>query len=180
MSMRSVVAFNKPLINQAHLRVLPNNVRGFHAARPMAMGMTKSRAFGGDRIYPSSGSYIQGTVNDPTKYPSPDRYHGSYHWAFERLISVALVPLCAAGAVKHGVSGVVDGGLSVALLLHSYMGFENVMVDYVEKRKFPMMAPIATWIIRALTVATGVGLYGMFEALTMQNSTRVRKDGFRS
>ncbi|WFC98707.1 membrane anchor subunit of succinate dehydrogenase, Sdh4 [Malassezia yamatoensis] len=135
MSMRSVVAFNKPLINQAHLRALPNSVRGFHAA------------------------YIQGTVNDPTKYPSPDRYHGSYHWAFERLISVALVPLCAAGAVKHGVSGVVDGGLSVALLLHSYMGFENVMVDYVEKRKFPIVAPIATWAIRALTVATGVGLY---------------------
>ena len=33
MSMRSVVAFNKPLINQAHLRVLPNSVRGFHVGR---------------------------------------------------------------------------------------------------------------------------------------------------
>ncbi|KAI3628183.1 membrane anchor subunit of succinate dehydrogenase, Sdh4 [Malassezia furfur] len=159
MSMRSVVGLNKQLPSQAYMRVLASGVRGFHAARPAAVGVSKPRAFGGDRIYPSSGSYIQGTVNDPTQYPSPDRYHGSYHWAFERLVSVSLVPLCAVAAVKHGMSGAVDGALSVALLLHSHMGFENVLTDYVEKRKFPIAAPITTWFVRALTVATGIGLY---------------------
>lgn len=102
-------------------------------------------------------------MNDPTQYPSPDRYHGSYHWAFERLISVSLVPLCAVAAVRHGMSGAVDGALSVALLLHSHMGFENVLTDYVEKRKYPVAAPITVWFVRALTVATGIGLYGTYQ-----------------
>lgn len=61
------------------------------------------------------------------------------------------------------MSGAVDGALSVALLLHSHMGFENVLTDYVEKRKYPVAAPITVWFVRALTVATGIGLYGTYQ-----------------
>jgi CybS, succinate dehydrogenase cytochrome B small subunit len=50
-------------------------------------------------------SYIavyKGTVNDPTDFPPPSKSHGSYHWAFERLLSAGLVPLTAAAFVKSG------------------------------------------------------------------------------
>lgn len=101
-------------------------------------------------------------MNDPTVYPKPDATHGSYHWAFERLISASLVPICAVAAAKHGMSGVVDGVLSVTLLLHSHIGFENVVTDYVEKRKFPVAGPALNWFIRSFTVASAIGLYGTY------------------
>ncbi|WFD15341.1 membrane anchor subunit of succinate dehydrogenase, Sdh4 [Malassezia arunalokei] len=132
MSLVSIVGLNKALPFQSALSMA---TRGFHAA------------------------YIKGTVNDPAEYPAPNAAHGSYHWVFERVIAVSLIPLFAAATVKHGACGMVDASLSVALLLHSHMGFEQVLIDYVEKRKFPKTGPIAKWILRAATLTAAVGLY---------------------
>lgn len=109
-------------------------------------------------------AYIKGTVNDPAEYPKPNAAHGSYHWAFERVIAASLIPLFAAATVKHGACGMLDASLSVALLLHSHMGFEQVLIDYVESRKFPKAGPIAKWILRAATLSAAVGLYGTYSA----------------
>jgi hypothetical protein len=49
---------------------------------------------------------IPGTVNDATKFPPPDRAHGSYHWAFERVLSAALIPLTVGAAVTSGTAHV--------------------------------------------------------------------------
>jgi succinate dehydrogenase (ubiquinone) membrane anchor subunit len=105
-------------------------------------------------------AYIKGTVNDPTTYPPPSAAHGSYHWAFERGLSVALLPLIAAGAVKHGASGVLDGVLALSLVVHSHIGFDCIIADYLHKRKFPVIGPATSWTLRAATVASLVGLYG--------------------
>merc|ERR1712072_898897 len=35
-------------------------------------------------VLPQDGSFIKGTVNDPTEFPTPNKAHGSYHWTFER------------------------------------------------------------------------------------------------
>jgi len=107
-------------------------------------------------------AYIKGTVNDPVEYPAPNAAHGSYHWVFERVIAVSRIPLFAAATVKHGACGMLDASLSVALLLHSHMGFEQVLIDYVEKRKFPKAGPIAKWLLRAATLTAAVGLYGTY------------------
>lgn len=79
MSMRSFVGLNKQLPSQAYARVLASGVRGFHAgmslyylrtlantrpARPTAVSASKPRAFGGDRIYPSSGCMLMKEVRD--------------------------------------------------------------------------------------------------------------------
>lgn len=42
---------------------------------------------------------IKGTVNDAVAFPTPNKAHGSYHWAFERLLSASLVPLTVAAGV---------------------------------------------------------------------------------
>lgn len=109
---------------------------------------------------PPLSAYIQGTVNEPTSFPPPSAAHGSYHWAFERLISVALVPLFAVGAVKHGSSGILDGSIALTLLVHSHIGFDACLADYLHKRKFPIAGPIGTWGLRAATIGALVGLYG--------------------
>lgn len=104
-------------------------------------------------------AYIKGTVNEPTEYPLPNPSHGSYHWAFERLIAASLVPMCAVATVKHGACGTLDATLSAALLLHSHIGFDAILKDYLEKRKYPFVGPLAAWLLRGATVATAVGLY---------------------
>lgn len=62
-------------------------------------------------------------MNDPTPFPAPNRAHGSYHWAFERLLSAGLVPLTAAAFVTSGSNyPVVDGLLGISLVMHSHIG----------------------------------------------------------
>ncbi|PWN54371.1 hypothetical protein IE53DRAFT_189665 [Violaceomyces palustris] len=104
-------------------------------------------------------SYIKGTVNEPTSYPTPNAVHGSYHWAFERAVSVALIPMVAVGMVKHGASGLFDGVLALTLLVHSHIGFDCCLQDYLHKRKFPIAGPLASWTLKAATLGTLVGLY---------------------
>jgi succinate dehydrogenase (ubiquinone) membrane anchor subunit len=71
----------------------------------------------------------------------------------------------------------LDGLLGVSLVIHTHIGvrytclvpntvflttyfqFDSVLVDYVHKRKFPVLASIATWTLRTATVATLVGIY---------------------
>ena len=38
-------------------------------------------------------------------------------------------------------------------------GFDQVLLDYVHKRKFSVAGPAAMWALRGATVATLVGLY---------------------
>lgn len=65
----------------------------------------------------------KGTVNDPTTFPPPSKSHGSYHWAFERLLSAALVPMTAAAFVTSGSNyPILDGILGVSLVMHSHIG----------------------------------------------------------
>ena len=127
---------------------------------------------------------LKGTVNDPTTFPPSSRSHGSYHWAFERLLSASLVPLTAAAFVTSGSNyPVLDGLFGVGLIMHSHIGvcfilsrtfetqavglkfeisppkFDCIVVDYLPTRKFPVIGQIAKWGLRTATVATLVGIY---------------------
>lgn len=109
---------------------------------------------------PPLSAYVKGTVNDPTTFPDPHPSHGSYHWAFERAISIALVPLFAAGAVKHGASGFLDASIALTLVVHSHIGFVACLDDYLHARKYPIAGPLASWTLKAATLASLAGLYG--------------------
>ena len=66
---------------------------------------------------------IRGTVNDATTYPPPAKSHGSYHWAFERILSASLVPIMGAAVVTSGSTyALIDALLGVSLVMHSYIG----------------------------------------------------------
>ena len=62
-------------------------------------------------------------MNDPTTFPPPNKSHGSYHWAFERLLAASLLPITGAAFVTSGSAyPVLDGILGVSLVMHSHIG----------------------------------------------------------
>ncbi|KAJ3798270.1 SDHD, membrane anchor subunit of succinate dehydrogenase [Lentinula aff. detonsa] len=97
--------------------------------------------------YVPGGPIYKGTVNDPTTFPPPSKTHGSYHWAFERLLSAALVPMTVTAFATSGTNyPLFDGILGLSLIIHSHIGF-------------PVFGPIIRWTLRAATVGTMVGVY---------------------
>ncbi|KAH7868877.1 CybS-domain-containing protein [Lentinula edodes] len=47
----------------------------------------------------------------------------SYHWAFERLVSAALVPMTVAAFATSGTNyPIFDGILGLSLIIHSHIG----------------------------------------------------------
>ncbi|KAG8215909.1 SDHD, membrane anchor subunit of succinate dehydrogenase [Butyriboletus roseoflavus] len=118
------------------------------------------RAASSSTQYVPGGPIYKGTVNDPTTFPPPSKTHGSYHWAFERLLSAALLPMTAAAFATSGTAyPVLDGLLGISLVMHSHIGFDAILVDYLHERKFPILGPLTTWTLRATTVGVLVGVY---------------------
>ncbi|RXW20050.1 hypothetical protein EST38_g5815 [Candolleomyces aberdarensis] len=110
--------------------------------------------------YVPGGPIPKGSANDATTFPPPSPTHGSYHWVFERSLSAALIPLTAAAFVTSGSNfPIVDNLLGLSLVIHSHLGFNQAVVDYLHTRKFPVIGRIATWGLRTLTAATLIGVY---------------------
>ncbi|RKF72568.1 Succinate dehydrogenase cytochrome b small subunit, mitochondrial [Golovinomyces cichoracearum] len=97
--------------------------------------------------------------NDPAPIPSPEPSHGSYHWTFERLISAGLIPLTIAPFAAGSLHPTMDAILCGAILIHSHIGFEAVIIDYLPRNRVPKTRLFFWWMLRAATVAVGVGLY---------------------
>ncbi|KAF9524513.1 mitochondrial inner membrane protein [Crepidotus variabilis] len=145
---------------------LPRALAARHFARSSLLVRHASTATTGEDAkykYVPGGPILQGTVNDPTTFPPPNPSHGSYHWAFERLLSAALVPMSAAafvGSANPSVGAAVfDGVLGLVLVMHCHIGFDASVVDYLHPRKFPVLGQVAKWGLRGATVATLVGVY---------------------
>ncbi|CAO1632911.1 unnamed protein product [Parajaminaea phylloscopi] len=137
-----------------HLRLMAAGAArcSFTTCRPLPASHPKASA---------SESYIKGTVNEATTYPPPSPVHGHQHWAFERVLSVALLPLTALAVAKHGSSGVLDAALGLSLVAHSHIGFDAIFTDYMHKRKFPIAGRIWPWAVRGASLAAIAGLYEM-------------------
>ncbi|KAF8579281.1 SDHD, membrane anchor subunit of succinate dehydrogenase [Ramaria rubella] len=110
--------------------------------------------------YVPGGPILRGSVNDPTTFPPPSKSEGSHHWAFERLLSASLIPLTGAAFATGGSSyPVLDGILGIGLVVHSHLGFDQIVIDYLHTRKFPVLGRIAKWGLRAATAGVLVGVY---------------------
>ncbi|CAG8511203.1 12230_t:CDS:2, partial [Acaulospora morrowiae] len=123
----------------------------FHVGRISAFHTTKHLGDG--------ASFIKGSVNEATKFPPKDKVSGSYHWDFERLLSVSLIPLTVA-SVMNGAHPITDLCLGVILPIHCHVGFDAVITDYLPSRRTPVLNKISTWGLRATTL---IVLYGCYE-----------------
>jgi len=128
-------------------------------AMPGSMRVAAFHASGRRSILPALPQVIQGTVNDPAPTPPANPSHGSYHWTFERLISAGLVPLTIAPFAAGSLNPTMDAILCGAILIHSHIGFESIVIDYVPRKRLPKTRLVFWWGLRAATVLVGVGLY---------------------
>ncbi|CAN6638368.1 mitochondrial inner membrane protein Shh4p [Trichomonascus vanleenenianus] len=105
---------------------------------------------------------IVGTVNEATKTPKHDPVHGSYHWSFERILAVSIVPLTVAPfALQNGtLIPVLDATLGSLLVAHVHMGLQSCIIDYIPKRVYGKYHNVA---IYALTAGSVVALYGLYQ-----------------
>ena len=112
------------LINWKQLDMQPQKLSTFQAVvRRFSLSSLSSLLFGTEKQTSFPIAILKGTVNDPTTFPPSSRSHGSYHWAFERLLSASLVPLTAAAFVTSGSNyPVLDGLFGVGLIMHSHIG----------------------------------------------------------
>lgn len=75
--------------------------------------------------------------------------HGSYHWNFERVLSLATLPLMGT-AVVYGSIPAVDIALGIVLPLHIHLGFDTIIQDYIPERRnkvcFLVLLEMHIWI----------------------------------
>lgn len=55
---------------------------------------------------------------------------------------------------------ILDGILGVSLIIHSHIGFDSCIVDYLHERKFPIVGKIMPWLLR---IGTGLSVWGVYE-----------------
>ncbi|KAA6415550.1 MAG: succinate dehydrogenase subunit D [Lasallia pustulata] len=130
-----------------------------HNSLPGSMRVAAFHASARQAILPAGPQHIEGTVNDPAPVPDPSPTHGSYHWTFERLIAVALVPLTVAPFAAGSLNPVMDAALCATILIHSHIGFESVIIDYIPAKRLPKTRTLFWWGLRGATLLVGVGLY---------------------
>lgn len=115
------------------------------------------------KTIPQPPGGIIGGVNDPVETPKIDRIHGSYHWAFEKVVVLGMVPLMIAPFAGVSLSPVLDASCSALILFHSHLGLESCITDYIPKRVYGSFHNVA---IGALFAGTALSLYGIYEMET--------------
>jgi len=80
---------------------------------------------------------IHGTMNDAVPIPPSSPTHGSYHWTFERLVAAGLIPLTVAPFAAGSLSPVADAILCAAIIIHSHIGFQALIIDYIPPKRLP-------------------------------------------
>lgn len=106
-----------------------------------------------------STEVVQGTVNDPAPVPAPSPSHGHYHWTFERGLAAALVPLTIAPFTAGSLNPTLDAVLVGSLLVHSHLGVQAIIIDYVPTGKYPGLRKFCIWALNGATILAGIGLY---------------------
>jgi succinate dehydrogenase (ubiquinone) membrane anchor subunit len=123
------------------------------------MRVAAFHASGRQAILPSLPQVIDGTANDPVPIPPASPSHGSYHWTFERLISASLIPLTIAPFAAGSLNPIMDAVLCGSILIHSHIGFESILIDYIPNKRLPKTRLVLWWGLRAATVMVAMGLY---------------------
>ncbi|KAI1334493.1 CybS-domain-containing protein [Xylariaceae sp. FL0016] len=142
---------------QAATSLVANNVRS--AVAKDAVRVAAFHASSRRSLLPPGPQVVRGTVNDPSPVPDPHPTHGSYHWTFERCVAAGLIPLTIAPFAAGSLNPGMDAVLCATMLVHSHMGFNNVITDYIPTGRYPKSRKAAHWALNAATVLVGIGLY---------------------
>ncbi|KAI9794029.1 MAG: membrane anchor subunit of succinate dehydrogenase, Sdh4 [Peltula sp. TS41687] len=76
-----------------------------------------------------------------------------------RLLAGALVPLTIAPFATGSLHPVMDAILAAAILIHSHVGFQSIIIDYIPQRRLRKTRLASWWALRAATLTVAVGIY---------------------
>lgn len=108
--------------------------------------------------YPPESAPALRPTDKVAELPS-SRSSGSYHWDTERLLSVVTGGLCVAPFIVGAGNAWVDFGLAFAIPLHTHIGLDAIVTDYLPYRKFGSVFTIASWALKGLTALVIYGAY---------------------
>ena len=74
-------------------------------------------------------------------------------------MAAGLVPLTAAPFIGGVYTPTTDAIFCAAILVHSHIGFDSMIVDYIPKKRMPGIRTGFNWLLRFATIIVGVGLY---------------------
>ncbi|CAR26772.1 ZYRO0C01056p [Zygosaccharomyces rouxii] len=122
------------------------------------------------KLNPPPPGGVEGTVNDAFKPPVQDPSEGSFHWDYERIAAVSLLPLVTV-PLYIGITGgivppILDASLCSILLIHVQYGLTSCIIDYIPMRKFRIWHNLAMYLLYG---GTAVGLYGVYQLETENN-----------
>ena len=53
----------------------------------------------------------------------------------------------------------LDAALCATILVHSHIGFQAIIVDYVPTKRLPKVRRLLVWSVNAATLLVGLGMY---------------------
>ncbi|MDI1490256.1 MAG: membrane anchor subunit of succinate dehydrogenase, Sdh4 [Ramalina farinacea] len=53
----------------------------------------------------------------------------------------------------------MDAILCATIIIHSHIGFESIIIDYLPKKRVPKTRALFWWGLRAGTIVVAIGLY---------------------
>ncbi|KAJ2718979.1 membrane anchor subunit of succinate dehydrogenase, Sdh4 [Coemansia sp. Benny D115] len=123
-----------------------------HTARPLLFKATAPKGLFGDNV-PNPATVPQ---------PEPSRMKGSYHWMNERAVTFITAPILATAFI-YGSLPINDMLMGIVLPLHAYMGFQQVLLDYFDARRWPVISRVLRY---ALYAVTGLSMFGAWRINT--------------
>ncbi|KAK0260183.1 membrane anchor subunit of succinate dehydrogenase, Sdh4 [Friedmanniomyces endolithicus] len=126
---------------------------------PLALQQATFQTSSKRAILPPLPQRMEGTVNDAVRLPPSEPSHGNYHWTFERLVSAALLPITIAPFAAGSLSPLLDGTFIGLIIVHTYIGFQSVIADYLPKWRVPFLRKAADWGNLLAVVVVGWGWY---------------------
>lgn len=138
--------------------------RSLHTSRSQQLRLIPS--FQKFKLLEQPAGNIIGTVNDAYVPPMANYYEGGYHWTYERIITIGLVPLAMSPFIGGVEYPIIDSIFSVLVLFHSHAGLKACIIDYIQKRRYGIWHKMASGL---LTLGTFTGMYGIYLLETDDN-----------
>lgn len=74
-------------------------------------------------------------------------------------MSAALIPLTVAPFVGGALNPLMDSIFVAAILIHSHIGFQALITDYIPTWRMPKIRKAFDWLLNLATVIVGIGFY---------------------
>ena len=75
------------------------------------------------------------------------------------MVAASLVPLTVAPFAAGSLNPTLDAVLAATLLIHSHTGFQNIIIDYIPKKRMPRIRRAFVWGLNTATAVIGLALY---------------------